>query len=129
MLRTFVLREGQHAQSLWAFLRANWRAMADSGRPLQIVVTEYRKARSSEQNRRSWALLNQISAEAWIDGKQFSADAWHEYAKRKFIGVEETPGGGSVGISTTTLSVQDFATYMTRVEVYAAQELGLEVML
>ena len=128
-MRTFVLSNDDRAKALGAFLRGNWRAMADAGKPLQVTVAEYKAKRSGEQNRRYWAILNQIAAEAWIDGKQFSADAWHEFAKRKFIGCEETPGGGSVGISTTTLSVSEFSDYTTRVEVYAAQELGLEVML
>lgn len=124
--RLFVLRADSNAQALWAFLRSNWRQMADAGKPLAISVAEHKSKRSIEQNRRLWAILREIEAGAWLGGKQFSADAWHEEFKRKFIGVEELPGGGSIGISTTTLNVEEFAAYMTRIEVYAATDLGVE---
>jgi hypothetical protein len=125
-LRIFVLRGDSNAQALWAFLRGNWRQLADAGKPLAITVAEHKAKRSIDQNKRLWVLLNEISASAWLDGSQFTADAWHEYFKRKFIGTEELPGGGSVGISTTALDVSEFAAYMTRIEVYASQELGIE---
>ena len=42
-------------------------------------------------------------------------------------GLEEVPDGRSVGISTTTLSVAEFAEYMTKVEAYAVDEFGIEI--
>ena len=51
------------------------------------------------------------------------------FFKARLIGLEEVPDGRSVGISTTTLSVSDFAEYMTKVEAYAVEELGIEVEL
>jgi len=126
-LRLFILRQEGHLRNLQGFLGANWKAMADQGRPLSVMVTEHKAKRSSEQNRRLWALLNDIAANAWIEGKQFSADAWHEHFKRTLIGSEELPSGGSVGISTTTLDVGEFSSYMDKIEAYAATELGLEL--
>lgn len=124
--RLFVLRADSNAQALWAFLRGNWRQMADAGKPLAISVAEHKSKRSIEQNKRLWAILREIEAAAWMDGRQYSQDGWHEFFKRMFIGSEELPGGGSIGISTTTLNVEEFAAYMTRIEVYAATELGVE---
>lgn len=126
--RMFILRGDSNAQALWGFLRSNWRSMADAGKPLAITVAEHKSKRSIEQNKRMWVILRQIEEGAWIDGKQFTQDAWHEEFKRKFIGVEELPGGGTVGISTTSLNVEEFAAYMTRIEVYAATELGVELI-
>jgi hypothetical protein len=63
----------------------------------------------------------------WIDGKQYSQDAWHEHYKRKFIGIEEIPGGIQ-GISTTTLSVKEFSEYCDKIE-YDAIELGAELII
>lgn len=127
MLRTFVLRGDPQAQALRAFLRSNWRALAEAGKPLAVTVSEHKAKRSTDQNKRYWAILNEIAAGAWVNGKQFSADAWHEFFKAEFIGKEETPDGRQIGISTTTLDVAEFGEYMTRVEHYAAEQLGLEL--
>jgi hypothetical protein len=126
MLRTFVLRDLHHVTGLTSFIAQNWLAMAKEGKPLAVTVSEYKAKRSGEQNKRYWALLNEIAANAYVDGKQFSAEAWHEHMKRTYIGCEETPGGGTVGISTTTLGVGEFADYMTRVEAYAQDVLAVE---
>lgn len=124
--RVFVLRDEPHVRSLHAFLRANARAMARAGRPLAVHVTEHKARRNSAQNRLYWALLRDISEQAWVDGKQYSSEAWHAYFAGQYIGREETPGGGSIAISTTTLSVHEFADYVTRIQAYAAAELGIE---
>lgn len=126
--RTIVLRDRNNAQSLWSLLKANWEALAAAGKPLAITVQEHKAKRSGDQNKRYWAMLNDISANAWLDGRQFSAQAWHAYFAAQFIGCEDLPGGGSTAISTTTLNVEEFAAYMTRIEVYAVQELGVELL-
>lgn len=124
ILRTFVLRNEPNANALWQFLKNNWRALAGAVKPLAVTVQEHKTKRSTDQNKRYWAILNEIAANTWLDGRQFSADAWHEFFKGKFIGYEETPDGRQIGISTTTLSVADFGDYMTRIEAYAADELA-----
>lgn len=126
--RTIVLRNESNAQNLWSLLKSNWKALAAAGKPLAITVEEHRAKRSTQANRRYWALLNEIAANAWLDGRQFSAAAWHSWFAATFIGCEDLPGGGTVAISTTTLNVEEFAAYMTRIEVYAAQELGVELL-
>lgn len=127
-LRTFVLRDERNANALWVFLKSNWRALADENRPLAVTVAEHKAKRSVDQNKRYWAILNEIAEGAWIGGRQFSTEAWHEFFRAKFIGYEETPDGRQIGISTTTLSVAEFGDYMTRVEAYAAAELGIEII-
>jgi len=124
--RVFVLRDVTHVRSLHAFLKSNAQAMAKEGRPLAVHVTEHKARRNSAQNRLYWALLRDISEQAWVDGKQYSSEAWHAYFAGQYIGREETPGGGSIAISTTTLSVHEFADYVTRIQAYAATELGIE---
>lgn len=128
-MRTFVLRDDRNAKALWAFLRQNWRALAGDGKPLAVTVQPHKAKRSVDQNKRYWSILNHIAEMAYLDGKQFTADAWHEYFKRLFIGAEDLPGGGTVGISTTILSVAEFTEYMTKVEIYAVEELGLEYLI
>jgi hypothetical protein len=125
LMRVFVLHDDNYAQSLWAFLKGNWAEMARAGRPLSVTVQEHKAKRSADQNRLYWNRLNDIAAQAWVGGKQFSAEAWHEHFKRTLIGSEEVPSGGSIGISTTTLSVAEFSDYINKVEAYAATELGI----
>lgn len=131
MNKTIVLRGDTQAQSLWAFLKQNWRAMADAGKPLAVSITEAKSKRSSDQNRRYWALITEVAEQAWVDGKQFSKDAWHELLARKFGVCKEItlPDGEIVLVreSTGDMDVATFTAYMTRIEVFAAQELGLEL--
>lgn len=128
MLRTFVLRDEPNARALWLFLKNNWMALAAAGKPLAVTVQEHKAKRSGDQNKRYWAILNEIASNAWINGRQFSSEAWHEFFKTRFIGYEETPDGRQIGISTTTLSIAEFGDYMTRIEVYSADELGIEII-
>lgn len=125
LFRTFILRGPEQARQLHAFLKANAAALASQGKPLSVTVAEHKAKRSPEQNKRYWAILNEVAETAWVNGRRYSADAWHEYFKGLFIGYEETPDGRRAGISTTTLSVAEFTDYMTRVEQHATGELGI----
>lgn len=130
MNRVFILRNDNFAQALWAFLRSNWKAMAEAGKPLAVTVSEFQAKRSVEQNSRLHALLADIARNAWVNGRQYDAETWKEFYRRKFIGIEEyeLPDGtrSERGISTTTLGVGDFASFMTQIECHAAQDLGVE---
>lgn len=126
--KVFILRTDAHAAALYAFLKANREACALAGKPLQIEISEEKDKRSLQQNKRYWAVLRTISETGWIHGKQFTSEAWHEYFRRKFIGCLDLPDGNTVGISTTKLTVEEFAEYMTQVEAFAATELGVEFM-
>lgn len=127
LMRLFVLRSDVQAKSLWAFLKANWRPMAEAEKPLAVTISEYKSKRSLEQNARYWGyLLKQIEEKAWVNGQQFSAEAWHEHFKRTLLGCVELPSGQLMGRSTASLSVEEFGDYMTKVEQYAVTELGVE---
>ena len=66
-----------------------------------------------------------LAEQAWVSGKRFSQDAWHEYCKRQFIGSEELPDGSQIGISTTTLNTGEMTDYQNRIQAWAAQEFGI----
>lgn len=129
MQRTFVLRNDNFAQALWAFLRLNWKAMAAEGKPLSVTVAEHKAKRSLEQNARLHALLGEIAGQAWVRGRQFDADTWKEYYRQKFIGTEEIimPDNKRFerGISTTTLDVAAFSDFMERIQEHATADLGV----
>lgn len=125
--RTFVLRGPEQAKVLLAFIRANAAPMAQAGRPLAVEVREHKARRSTQANRRYWALLRYVAAHAWVGGRQYGDEAWHELFKRRFIGLDELPDGSTAGISTTTLDVGAFCDYMAAIEHYAAETLGLDM--
>jgi hypothetical protein len=91
------------------------------------VLTVSRMKRTKKQNKRYWGggVLKQIAEQAVVNGKQFSADVWHEFAKRKFLGVIELPDGGVVSVSSTNLTTEEFSDYCSKVEAWAASELGV----
>ena len=124
--RTFILRGQVPHDGLLAFLAANWRAMADAGKPLAVTVSAYKAKRNADQNARYWAMIGEIAAAAWVDGRQFSAEVWHEHFKRTFLGVDDLPAGATMARSSAAISVAEFAEYMSRVEAHAAQALGVE---
>lgn len=89
----------------------------------ELILQKRVYKRSSEQNKRYWALLNEL-APYEVDGKTFSAETWHIYFKGRFIGYEEIklPNGKVLEqpISTTTLDKGSFGDYMTQIEAFAA---------
>lgn len=124
-MKTFYLRERRNLEALKAFLDANWEAMSKTKTPMQVECKPESKNRSQAQNRYYWNLLKQIESDAWIEGRQYSDECWHEYVKGRFIGYTDIPGGKKKPLSTTNLSTKEFADYVTRVEAWAAQELGI----
>lgn len=127
--RLFILRGPMECKQLHAFLKANWPACAQAGKPLSVQVSDHKAKRSAEQNRLLWAVLHDIAANAWVNGKRFSADAWHEQFKREFIGCEELPSRETVGISTSSLSVAEFSTHIEQIVEYASSVLGIELVI
>lgn len=103
--------------------------MRQEGTGYELILRPLKSKRSIEQNKRYHAMIRDLSAIAWLDGRQYAADAWAEYFKQSFIGWDDLPGGGRRGISTTTLNVAEFGEYMTKIEAWAAEQgwpLGLQ---
>lgn len=125
MSKVFVLRAPEHGHALVSYIKTLAGPMAASGRPLMVTVDEYQAKRSSEQNRLLWALLTEIAEQVEVGGKRFSKDAWHEHFKDQFAPKQEGPNG-LVATSTSQMTKQQFQEYVTRIECYAVQELGVE---
>jgi hypothetical protein len=122
----FVLREDRNANALWIFLKNNWRAMAQQGKPLVINISTEKEKRSVEQNKYHWQMLGQVSEQAWLNGRQYSPEIWHRFFCGEFLGKEELPNGEMTYISSTTLSVPEFADFDRRIEAYSTQNLGVQ---
>lgn len=108
-------------EQLYPFL-GHW---LQAGKTLTLSVSL--KKRTQKQNRRYWGrgVLAQIAEQAAVGGKLFSAETWHELAKRKFIGVEELPNGEVIGKSSTGLTTAEFCEFCDQVEAWACTELGV----
>lgn len=101
----------------------------DNDHPLEIIIREQVKARGLDANGYYWMRIGEIAEQAWLDGRQYSKEAWHEYAKNHLMpemittksgetrGKWETvPNGGMSVISTTQLDRKTFADYTAAVE-------------
>ena len=103
----------------------------DPVRPLEVLFREEPKMRKLDQNAAMWAgPLRDIAEQAWVSGRQFSAEVWHETYKREFLPEEfdpelckegyrkwdYTPKGDRVLVgSSTQLTVRGFAQYLEQV--------------
>lgn len=115
--------------------KEDWTAIVDVVRSLpkerdgkkiiyKVKIDEIKPTRSLEQNSRYWALMTAISQQApsYMGGEWHDPESWHEYCKRRFIGVESGPFGGSRAMSSKKLGVEKFSDYMTEAEAWAHDE-------
>lgn len=121
--------ELHNKQQAWAVIRA--RLFPFLSETLQggsrWVLKVSRRRRTLAQNRRYWSqgVLAQVAAQATVAGRMFDAEIWHEFFKRKFIGVVELPDGTVTSKSSTRLTTAEFCSFCDQVEAYAATELGV----
>lgn len=131
LYREFVIKNPATWESFMAFAKQNVKALAEGGRPLRLIATSSDSKRNTEQNKRYWGfVLKTVADQAWVEGKQYSQDVWHEYFARKFGVCEDItlPDGEVITRrkSTTQMTVSEFAEYMNQCESYAATKLGVE---
>lgn len=134
LYREFILDNAPRWLCAKAFIEANFSALAQRGEPLRLIITTAEEKRRAEQNRYYWvAVITQIADQAWADGNQYSKEAWHEYAARKFGILKDVtlPNGEVVTkrLSTTEMGVREFSEYTSKVEEWAASELGVRFYL
>lgn len=117
-------------------------APIDPACPIEVIVRELVKVRSMDANAAYWAgPLRDIAQQAWVHGRQYSAEVWHEQFKREYLpeafddGLckahyrkwEITPKGDRVLVgSTTQLTVNGFALFMQSVEALGAS-MGVQL--
>lgn len=91
------------------------------------VLTVKRMKRTGKQNRRYWGrgVLAQIAEQAKVGGRKYPPEVWHEFFKKRFIGLIELPDGSVIGKSSADLTTTEFCAFCDQVEAYAATELGV----
>jgi hypothetical protein len=134
--RTFVLRGEDQARALHAFLKMNASAMATQGQPLEVQVRVWKPRASDAQRALIWIVNEQIAQQAWIAGRRFDAETWHEQAKRELL-PEETrkgvkkwrflPNGErELNMSTEHLDREEKTAYIDALMAYAGS-LGVTI--
>lgn len=90
----------------------------------RVIIEELRPTRSNQQNSRYWALMTAISQQApeHMGGEWHAPEVWHEYCKRRWLGVEAGPFGEGVPRSTARLKVGEFNDYMEQIEAWAIDQ-------
>ena len=113
----------------------------DTAKPICVTIGEETKIRKLDQNSLMWArTLQDISRQAYVEGRTYSPEIWHEYFKREYLpneyDIELTkenyrkwdidPKGAPILVgSTTQLTIKGFAQYLTEIEAHGAS-LGVE---
>lgn len=113
----FILRDFECLKNCTEYLK-NLFSYAN-GKIFEVHVKEYRKNRSNAQNRTLWMWLNTISKDTG-----YTPDELHENFKVQFLGTVEKVVEGVTLVypkSTTGLSTKEFAEYLGKIELVAAQ--------
>ena len=89
----------------------------------RCLTCRRRMTRSSEANRRLWAIYHLMAEKIQPRGQSYSAETWHKWAASKWLGCDDVklPSGKVLTIpkSTSELDTSEFNTYMTAVESWA----------
>jgi hypothetical protein len=116
--------------------------MQAAGHPLAVRIYEHKDRRTLEQQSLMWIRLGEVAAQAWVGGRQYADVTWHEHCKREFLPDEDGPSkrcrkgyrkwdinpmtGERVLIgSTTQLTTFGMSEYMTQLEAWGSDELGV----
>lgn len=102
--------------------------------PLRVIVTDEDADRLDDQIAYYFGvIIKSVAEQAWIGRKQFDKKVWHEYFAEKFLpNIEiELPDGKIIqrrqSVARGKIGVRAMAKYTTEVEVYAQQELGVQL--
>lgn len=92
---------------------------------VQVIVQRHRKQRSGQQNKYLWGCVYPMISEH----TGYSIDEVHDICKLKFnkkvvsVGKDEI----TIGVSTATLTTVDFKEYISKIVIWASQELSIYI--
>jgi len=134
LYREFVLTGPGPAREMMALLRTQAGPSAGAGRPLRVIVTEEEADRLEEQIRFYFGVvLRAVSEQAWVAGRRWPKEVWHEEFARRFLpGKEVVLPSGEVVIKRASIArghigVRAMAKFTQEVMAHAAAELGVEI--
>ena len=128
--RSFLLRSDVQVQTALNIIN---HLPLDDKKPIEVLIREKPRVRGLDQNGYYHMRIGEIAEQAFIRGRQFSHDVWHEHAKKEIMPEEittkdgvkrskwiEMPNGDLTVISTTQLEKGCFAEYTTMVEAFGS---------
>jgi len=131
--RVFFLREERNRDTLLGLIR---NLPLSDDKPMHVTVEPYRPVRKKSQNDLMWSgPLKDIAEQAWLEGRQFSAEVWHSFFKANLLPDEFDPelckdgyrkydfdpAGERVLVgSTTQLTVKGMAQYLEALMAFGA---------
>lgn len=128
----FTLRSPLVWQSLVDFVRQHAKPANDAGRPLRVILTDEDADRLDEQIAFYFGVVVKATTEqAWVAGRQYSKQSWHEYFAEMFLPLIEVelPNGQLItrrqSIARGKIGVRAMAKFTEEVEAYVASELGV----
>jgi hypothetical protein len=130
-MKEFILTDPQQAHSILSTLfREDVKAQTMAGHRLLLTLQEAQDDRTIKQNRFLWGFVYKIiSEQAQVEGIGATAEGWHHYYKRMFLGYRiaktRLPGKKRPSItrtlrSTKDLKVKPMSIYLDKVMAHAA---------
>jgi hypothetical protein len=109
-------------------MRWRTRLAALRGKKLTVTVEREVKRRGDPANRYYWAAVARAVAEYLSIGRELplSKDDAHRVLCSAFIGTEDTPLGPTP-CRSSTLTSEQFSTFIERIKAHAASEWGLRI--
>lgn len=136
--RRMLLRGPEQVERAIALLRT---VPLDDAKPLELLVREEVKARKLDQQALMWlGPLADLAEQAWLQGRQYAVEVWHEFCKKEFLPEDFDPdlclenyrkwdidpAGDRVLVgSTTMLTIKGMAQHITQIHSLGGS-LGVE---
>jgi len=122
-MHRIILREPKNVEYAIKSIQA---VKVDPDKPFEVVIREYKRNRSLEQNNLYWKWLEIIG-----NTLGYSKDDMHEAMMRLHLTprIVEVNGETIEAYSTRTLKVREMSDYMTKIQAWAAEfGIALPVM-
>lgn len=123
-MRSAVLYSPTQAHGVWMALWDHVKAETFAGNRLEVTLK--RAKRSSEQNRRMWAMLGEVSAQVNWHGQKLTSEEWKDVFSASLKRQSVVPGldGGFVvlGQRTSAMTVAEMSELQELIEAFGAQQ-------
>lgn len=99
-----------------------------SGGEWSLKLEKAKKQRGVSQNALLWVWMDAIAKE-WADAtdQHYTKEQFKEFFAREFLPVTG-PDGSVIGGSTSALTTEQMNTFLTKIQVYAAERWGITLL-
>lgn len=133
LYRSFVLRTPNVWTLITEFVKGNAQQAIDRDKPLHLFIVDDDMDRLEVQCAFYFGVvLKKISEEAWVDGKTYTVEEWHEHLAKDILGSKEVidkktqkPRTVRRSVARGQITVGEMARYTTQVQAWAANAFGI----